>query len=72
MLYPAFDGSPMTITDKETDMQLNLARFKDRYEQLVEESLPDYRAGKMQEIVLKYPFVISEDVPWTPLPPSRQ
>lgn len=53
-------------------MQLNLARFKDRYEQLVEESLPDYRAGKMQEIVLKYPFVISEDVPWTPLPPSRQ
>jgi len=47
-------------------MQLNLAGFKDRYEQWVEESLPDYRAGKMQEIVLKYPFVISEDVPWTP------
>lgn len=47
-------------------MPIDLKKFKAAYEKWVEESLPDYRAGKMDDIVKKYPFVISEDVPWTP------
>ena len=47
-------------------MPLDLTGFTARYEKWVEESLPDYRAHKMDQIVLKYPFVISQDVPWTP------
>jgi D-proline reductase (dithiol) PrdB len=31
----------------------------------VEESLPDYRAGNMKEIVKKYPFIVPDDIPWT-------
>jgi D-proline reductase (dithiol) PrdB len=31
----------------------------------VEESLPDYRAGNMEEIVKKYPFIVPDDIPWT-------
>jgi len=56
----------MPTTDKETDMPMDLSGFTARYETWVEESLPDYRAHKMDQIVLKYPFVISEDIPWTP------
>jgi len=55
-------------------MSFDLNRFKAAYEKWVEESLPDFRQHKMDEIVKKYPFVVSEDVPWTPYSgePSRQ
>jgi D-proline reductase (dithiol) PrdB len=47
-------------------MPIDLEKFKPAYDKWVEESLPDYRAGNMKEIVKKYPFIISTDVPWTP------
>jgi D-proline reductase (dithiol) PrdB len=47
-------------------MPFDLNTFKAAYENWVAESLPDFRAHKMDEIVKKYPFVISDDVPWTP------
>ena len=47
-------------------MPIDIDRFKKAYDKWVEESLPDYRAGRMQEIVKKYPFVVSQDIPWTP------
>ena len=47
-------------------MPLNLEKFKVAYDKWVAESLPDFRARKMDNIVKKYPFVTSEDVPWTP------
>ncbi|MGD2096807.1 MAG: glycine/sarcosine/betaine reductase selenoprotein B family protein [Desulfobacterales bacterium] len=46
-------------------MPINLDSFKINYKKWVEESLPDYRAGKMQEIIKKYPLVVSDDIPWT-------
>ena len=46
-------------------MPIDLSKFKPAYEKWVEESLPDYNAGKMDEIVKKYPFVLPEDIPWT-------
>ena len=46
-------------------MPIDLSKFKPAYEKWVEESLPDYNAGKMDEIVKKYPFVIPDDIPWT-------
>ena len=46
-------------------MQIDLEKFKAAYDKSVEESLPDYRAGNMKEIVKKYPLIGSEDVPWT-------
>jgi len=47
-------------------MPINLDNFKIAYDKWVAESLPDFQAHKMDDIVKKYPFVISEDVPWTP------
>jgi glycine/betaine/sarcosine/D-proline reductase family selenoprotein B len=47
-------------------MPFDLTTFKSAYAKWAEESLPDYRAGNMTEIVKKYPFVVSDDVPWTP------
>ena len=47
-------------------MPFDLEKFKIAYEKWVEDSLPDYQAGKIQEIVKKYPFVVSDDIPWTP------
>jgi hypothetical protein len=47
-------------------MPIDLKWFKPAYEKWVEESLPDYRAGRMEDIVKKYPFIVSDDVPWTP------
>jgi D-proline reductase (dithiol) PrdB len=47
-------------------MPIDLDKFKIAYNKWVEESLPDYQAGRMQEIVKKYPFVVSDDIPWTP------
>ncbi|MFZ0243828.1 MAG: glycine/sarcosine/betaine reductase selenoprotein B family protein [Desulfobacterales bacterium] len=55
-------------------MAFNLEKFKTAYEKWVTESLPEYRAGRMAEIVKRYPFVVSDDVPWTPYTgqPSEQ
>ena len=59
---------------KGTPMPVDLESFKAEYEKWVEESLPDYQAGKMNEIVKKYPFVILGDPPWKPYEgePSEQ
>ena len=46
-------------------MTLDLDTFKPAYDKWVEESLPDYRAGKMDEIIKKYPFIVPDDIPWT-------
>ena len=47
-------------------MAINLANFKAAYDKWVEESLADYQAGKMDEIIKKYPLIESADIPWTP------
>ncbi|UCH23722.1 MAG: hypothetical protein JSU83_11210 [Deltaproteobacteria bacterium] len=47
-------------------MPIDLEKFKPEYKKWVAESLPDYRAGKMTEIVKKYPLIVSDGVPWTP------
>ena len=55
-------------------MPIDLEQFKSAYGKWVEESMPDFQAGKMEEIVKKYPLVVSEDIPWTPYtgqPPER-
>ncbi len=46
-------------------MPIDLEKFKIAYEKWVEESLSDYQAGKMEDIVKKYPAIVSDDVPWT-------
>ena len=55
-------------------MPIKLDQFKLAYDKWVEESLPDYQAGNLKEIVKKYPFVVSDGVPWTPYKgrPSEQ
>ena len=47
-------------------MPIDLEAFKPAYEKWVEESLPDFRAGNMKEIVKRYPFIAPDDIPWTP------
>jgi D-proline reductase (dithiol) PrdB len=47
-------------------MPIDLEKFKPAYEKWVAESLPDFRAGNMTEIVKKYPFITPDDIPWTP------
>jgi len=47
-------------------MPIDLEKFKPAYEKWVKESLPDYQAGNMKEIIKKYPFIISDGIPWTP------
>jgi len=47
-------------------MDINLHAFKIAYEKWVEESLPEYRAGNFNEIIKKYPLIVSDGVPWTP------
>jgi hypothetical protein len=47
-------------------MSFDLENFKAAYDRWVEESLPDYQANKMEEIVKKYPFIVPADIPWTP------
>jgi D-proline reductase (dithiol) PrdB len=44
---------------------IDLDAYKPAYKKWVEESLPDYRAGNMKEIVKKYPFITPDDIPWT-------
>jgi len=55
-------------------MEFDLEKFKLEYEKWVEESLPEYRKGNFQEIIKKYPLIVSDDVPWTPYTgrPSEQ
>jgi D-proline reductase (dithiol) PrdB len=55
-------------------MSIDIEKFKPAYEKWVAESLPDYQAGKMEDIVKKYPFVVTDEVPWTPYrgQPSEQ
>jgi len=55
-------------------MPIDLDGFKPAYKKWVEESLPDYRAGNMKEIVKKYPLIAPDDIPWTPYngEPSNQ
>ncbi len=48
-------------------MTIDLKTFKTAYDRWVEESLPDFEAGRVQEAVKRYPLIVSEDVPWTPL-----
>ena len=40
-------------------MPIDLDAFKPAYEKWVEESLADYRAGNMKEIIKKYPLISS-------------
>ncbi|MCF8052400.1 MAG: glycine/betaine/sarcosine/D-proline family reductase selenoprotein B [Desulfobacterales bacterium] len=47
-------------------MPIDLETFQKAYDRWVKESLADYQAGKMEEIVKKYPFIVPDDVPWTP------
>ncbi len=47
-------------------MSINLEKFKAVYGKWVEENLQDFQAGKIEDAVKKYPFVVSEDVPWAP------
>ena len=47
-------------------MPIDLHAFKPAYEKWVKESLPEFQAGRMTEIVKKYPLIDSQDVPWTP------
>ena len=46
-------------------MPFDLDAFEPAYKKWVEESLPDYRADNMKEIIKKYPFVAPDDIPWT-------
>jgi len=46
-------------------MPIDLEQFKPAYEKWVKESMPDFQAGKMAEIVKKYPSVVPDDIPWT-------
>lgn len=46
-------------------MTIDLDKFKPAYEKWVEESMPDYLAGNVKEVIKKYPLIVSEDVPWT-------
>ncbi len=55
-------------------MPLDFKTLKTAYEKWVAEGQADYEAGKILEVVKRYPLVISEDVPWTSYTgtPSRQ
>jgi D-proline reductase (dithiol) PrdB len=55
-------------------MVIDLDVFKPAYEKWVEESLPDYEAGHLKDIITKYPFIVSDGIPWTPYKgmPSEQ
>jgi D-proline reductase (dithiol) PrdB len=47
-------------------MPLDLAALQSAYTKWVEEGLADFQAGKVLEVVKRYPLVVSTDVPWTP------
>jgi D-proline reductase (dithiol) PrdB len=50
---------------KETAMPIDLEKFKTAYAKWVEEGLADFQAGKVLEVVKRYPLIVSEDIPWT-------
>ena len=45
---------------------MDLEKIKADYDKWVEESLPDFQAGKIEKIIKNYPLVQSQDIPWTP------
>jgi len=47
-------------------MPFDLEAFKVAYTRWVDEGLADFKAGKVLEVVKRYPLVESDDVPWTP------
>jgi D-proline reductase (dithiol) PrdB len=47
-------------------MAFDLEAFKKAYKKWVDEGLEDYKAGKVLEVVKRYPLIESDDVPWTP------
>ena len=47
-------------------MPFDIESFRPVYEKWVEEGLADFQAGKVLEVVKRYPLVVSEDVPWSP------
>jgi D-proline reductase (dithiol) PrdB len=47
-------------------MQINLEKIKSDYDKWVEENLADFQAGNVQKAIKNYPFVESNDIPWTP------
>jgi D-proline reductase (dithiol) PrdB len=55
-------------------MPIDLAKFKPAYEKWVQESLPEFLAGNVKEVVKTYPLIVSDDIPWTPYAglPSEQ
>jgi glycine/betaine/sarcosine/D-proline reductase family selenoprotein B len=60
----AYPPNYLIYEKKGKTMPIDLDAFKPAYEKWVEESLPDYRAGNMKEIVKKYPFVVPDGIPW--------
>ena len=67
--------SQLQTIQRKMKMPLDLEKFKIDYDRWVEESLPDYLAGKMEHIVKKYPFITPHDIPWTPYsgtPPAQK
>ena len=46
-------------------MPFDIESFKVVYKRWVDEGLADFQAGKVLEVVKRYPLVVSEDVPWT-------
>jgi len=50
----------------EKNMPLDIEAFKTAYMRWVDEGLADFQAGKVLEVVKRYPLVVSADVPWTP------
>ncbi len=46
-------------------MPIDLSEFRPAYQKWVEESMSDFLAGKTEEIVKKYPFIVPKDIPWT-------
>lgn len=47
-------------------MPFELEAFKVAYKKWIDEGLEDYKAGKVLEVVKRYPLIESDDVPWTP------
>jgi D-proline reductase (dithiol) PrdB len=50
----------------EEIMPFELEAFKVAYKKWIDEGLEDYKAGKVLEVVKRYPLIESDDVPWTP------
>jgi D-proline reductase (dithiol) PrdB len=47
-------------------MPIDLEKFKADYAKWVEEGWADYQAGKVLEVVKRYPLIVSDGIPWTP------